>query len=122
MPDPQMKTSAARPSDAAGKNDSVVASSRTVIDRLSRRVSSSTPRVRTELASHYIETTPHSRKPRRSHRWNEDGFRAVVATMSAIKNTNVWTDAAEQRELGHVRSDREVTLARFVVISKRGET
>jgi hypothetical protein len=84
MPEPQMKISAALPTDDAGKNASVVAWSTTEIEGLLRRVFSSTPRVRMELASHDIAMTAQRTKPRRNHRRHVGALRLVMATASVI--------------------------------------
>ncbi len=68
MPEPQIKTRAVWPGDEAGWNVNPVASFRTETSWLVRSVVSSTPRVRTELASHDIAKAAHNTNPTRSQR------------------------------------------------------
>jgi hypothetical protein len=61
-----MKINAAFSAGTVGTNSSVAGLSATETVRLLRKMLSGTPRVRTESASHAVETTAHRRNPRRT--------------------------------------------------------
>ncbi len=112
MPEPQMKIRAACPFGEAGRNVNPVASVRTETSSLLRSVFSSTPRVRTELASHDITNSAHRMNPVRIQRRRVQRFRSLLAVESVKVYPHCLT-LSIHRNLFHVLEYSDLKSGKF---------